>query len=63
MIATGIRDYISSILGSYNPVIIDGIPVYGLSGIDWEYVITGCIVVITVYSVFKIIGGMICKIF
>lgn len=61
MIATGIRDYISSILGSYNPVIVDGVVVQGVAGLDWEYIVTGALLLITIYSVFKIIGGMICR--
>lgn len=60
-------DYISFIydfLGEYIPVTnIDGTIPAGAAGVDWSWVISGILFVVVVYSVFKIIGGMICRIF
>lgn len=67
-------DFISSILGEYTPVTYEA--VYGigsdvvrynvvppgLAGVDWLYVLSGVLFIVAVYSVFKILGGLICKI-
>lgn len=57
-------EFVNSVLGDYVPVVdnLGNIPA-GFSGVNWEYVCCGALLVLTVYSVFKILGGMICKIF
>lgn len=62
------RDFLDNVLGSYSPVsYLDGsgvsvIPA-GFSGVDWSYVIAGVLLIVCIYSVFKLIGGVICKMF
>lgn len=62
------RDFIDSILGTYTPMGFlndDGTytALSGLAGLDWSYIFTGVLFCIVVYSFFKIIGGIICRIF
>lgn len=63
------REFVESILGTYCPSFLtsseDGslIALHGLAGLDWSYIFTGVLFCIVVASFFKIIGGIICKIF
>lgn len=68
------RSFIDSLLGTYVPqtyehfvTLTDGtqglenvIP-DGLAGVDWSYIIAGLVFVILIYSIFRTIGGLICK--
>lgn len=58
------RDFLNNVLGPYMPVVSQNgdIPA-GFAGVDWSFIFAGVLLVVTVYSVYKIIGGMICKIF
>lgn len=68
-----LRDWISSILGNYEPVTYQARQIVadanggssvttwtevaqGVAGIDWEYVVTALVLVITIYSVFRLMG-------
>lgn len=71
-----LRDWLTSILGTYEPVtyLVKGCTAYGgmdggnyheftytkvadgLAGLDWEYVVTALVLVITIYSVFRLMG-------
>lgn len=68
-----LRDWIASILGTYEPVtynvthmandpdlgviqVVDSYVAKGLAGVDWEYVVTAFVLVITIYSVFRLMG-------
>lgn len=56
--------FLYDVLGEYMPVINpDGSIAAGAAGVDWSYIVAGVLLVVVVYSVFKIIGGMICRIF
>lgn len=58
------RAFLASVLGVYTPVTdVSGNIPGGFAGVDWTYVFAGLLFVIVVWSVFRIIGGMICKIF
>lgn len=65
------KEFIEELLGVYVPVttnqVVDGVTVQvvadGLAGVDWLYVFTGIVFVILVYSFFKMLGAIICKIF
>lgn len=62
------RSFIDYVLGAYSPVTyvnLDGISVIpsGLSGVDWGFVFSGLILCIVLFSFFKLIGGVICKMF
>lgn len=67
------KDFLESILGTYEPVsystfeyideqlmVIEVIP-DGLAGVDWLYILSGIAFLICIYSVFRILGGLICK--
>lgn len=59
---TSIKAFIDSILGTYVPVSytdgsVDIIP-SGLSGVDWSYVFSGALLLLTFYCIFRIIGGL-----
>lgn len=58
----GIRNFLATICGVYTPVVAsDGSIPSGLAGVDWPYVLTALLVIITIYSIFRIIGGMLCR--
>lgn len=63
-----ILDWLAGILGEYTPVtyqvskIVDGVEVYedvvaqGFAGVDWQYIICGMLLLVTIYSVFRLLG-------
>lgn len=65
-----LREWIASILGTYEPitytvrlVAMDGTSAgsytevaSGLAGIDWEYIATAALLLIAVWSVFRLLG-------
>lgn len=51
------RDFISSVLGSYTPA--DDLS--SLAGADWEYIFTGILFCLVVWATLRILGGIICK--
>lgn len=62
------RDFIDSVCGVYSPVTYtlesgDIIIPAGFAGVDWSYVVAGAVFCIVIYSVFKLLGGVICKMF
>lgn len=68
------REFLISILGTYTPptydsyTVVDGVDMVvhvipdGLAGVDWLYILTGLLFIVVIYSVFKLLGGLICKI-
>ena len=60
--------WVQSILGTYNPVtyevttyvgdqeIVNEIVAEGLAGVDWQYIVTALLLLVTVYSVFRMLG-------
>lgn len=59
------KDFVVQVLGTYTPVTYgaDNVIPPGLAGVDWSYVFAGVLLCIVVWSVFKLIGGCICKMF
>lgn len=59
------RAFIDSILGVYTPttVTVDGVvvPLSGLAGVDWSYVICGLVFVVVIFCTLKLLGSMISK--
>lgn len=67
---TTIRDWVTSVLGEYTPVtyLVDRydsegtfigtgqVIADGLAGVDWEYLITAAILLIAIWSVFRLLG-------
>ena len=63
-----IVEWIASILGEYNPVtyevysvagdteVINEVIPAGLAGVDWQYIVTALFLLLTVYSVFRLLG-------
>lgn len=60
--------WVESVLGTYTPVtyevtkiigeseITEEIVAQGIAGVDWRYVFTGLFLLVTVYSVFRLLG-------
>lgn len=66
VVYTTIKDFLDTILGTYAPMVAtlpDGtiVPLDGFAGVDYPYLIRACVFLITIYCVYKIIGGLICK--
>lgn len=69
-----IIEWIESVLGTYSPVtyqvskILDGQEVIeevipaGFAGVDWRYIATAGFLLITVYSVFRLLGVLLDRI-
>lgn len=61
-----IHEFMADIFGDYIPVTytdssgIDIIPA-GVAGVDWQYVLGVVLFCIIVYSLLRIVGGLICK--
>lgn len=62
------REYLDGILGTYTPtsyegvILVDGEEMFvniipdGMAGLDWSFVISGLVLVIGIWSIFKIFG-------
>lgn len=59
-----IRSFIQSAIGVYTPFCDpeSGVPYAGFAGVDWEYIVSAVLLVLTVYCVFKVLGAVISKI-
>lgn len=64
--------FIQSLLGTYNPVtytLVDAaglsqtVVADGLAGVDWTFIFTGVLFCIVVVAFFRILGGVLCRIF
>lgn len=54
--------FLNNLLGPYVPVVNpDGTIAAGLAGVDFPFVFRALIFSIVVYSVFRVLGGLICK--
>lgn len=63
-----ILDWLAGILGTYTPVtyqttrIVEGVEVVedvvaqGSAGVDWQYIICGLLLLVTIYSTFRLLG-------
>lgn len=66
VVYTTIKDFLDAILGTYIPMVTvmpDGtvVPLGGVAGVDYPYIIRAAVFLLTMYAVYKIIGGLICK--
>lgn len=54
--------FMQSLLGVYTPVVDSSgsIPA-GLAGCDWPYIFRALVFCIVLYSLFRTLGGMLCK--
>lgn len=61
------QQIITSILGNYQPITqtVDDVTtvVNGVAGVDWSYVLGGLLLIVFVWSVLRIVGGVISGIF
>ena len=59
------RAFIDSILGVYTPttITVDGVvvPLSGLAGVDWSYIICGLVFIVVIFCTLKLLGSMISK--
>lgn len=54
--------FLNNLLGTYTPVLnSDGTIAPGFAGLDIPYIFRAIIFSIVVYSLFRVLGGMICK--
>ncbi len=54
--------FLNGLFGSYSPVLNpDGTIAAGFAGLDIPYIFRAIIFCIVVYSIFRVIGGLICK--
>lgn len=66
-----IKATLAQILGTYEPVLTDvldaegavigRVVAQGVAGVDWLYVASAIMLALAVYSVFRIVGGVILK--
>lgn len=54
--------FLNSLLGTYTPVLNpDGTIAAGFAGLDIPYIFRAVVFCIVVYSIFRVLGGLICK--
>lgn len=65
---TTILEWLAGILGEYTPVtydvyriagdteVYDKVVASGLAGVDWQYIICGLLLLVTIYSTFRLLG-------
>lgn len=60
-----LKTFLDTLLGVYTPITYmvgnDNVIPAGLAGVDFPYVFRALIFAIVLYSIFRILGGMICK--
>lgn len=57
-------DFLNSVLGVYTPVLNpDGYIAAGMAGIDFPYIFRCIFFLVVIYSVLRIIGGCVCKMY
>ena len=57
-------DFLDSVLGSYTPVLNpDGFIAAGFAGVDFPYLFRAFFLLVVIYSVLRIIGGCVCKMY
>lgn len=66
VVYTTIKDFLDAILGTYTPMVAslpDGsvIPLDSFAGVDYPYLVRSAVFLITIFAIYKIIGGLICK--
>lgn len=62
---TGFIQFLDSLLGTYTPqtVTIDGVvhTLSGMAGVDFAYIARACVFCITIWAIFRILGGLLCR--
>lgn len=57
--------FLNNLLGTYTPVSynVDGVTYIadGMAGVDWPYCVRAIVFIIVLYAVFRILGGMLCR--
>lgn len=69
-----IMEWLSGILGEYNPptydliyqitddtTVVQKVIPNGTAGIDWQYLLCGVLLLVVIYSVFRLLGSLIQK--
>lgn len=58
----GFIQFLNNLLGTYTPIVNEtGTIPAGMAGVDWPYIIRAVVFIIVLWSIFRILGGMICK--
>lgn len=59
------RQFLSDLLGTYNPPMYiyqqESIIPDGFAGVDWVYLIRAVVFVVVLWSVLRLLGGLICR--
>lgn len=54
--------FLQNLLGEYHPVMDNtGLIPSGFAGVDWSYLVRAAVFLLVVYSLFRILGGLVCK--
>ncbi len=54
--------FLSGLLGEYSPVVDStGVIPAGFAGVDWPYLVRALVFVVVIYSLLRVIGGLLCK--
>lgn len=60
-----IKQFLDNLLGVYTPItfISDGNEVIppGFAGVDWPYLVRALVFLLILWSIFRILGGIICR--
>lgn len=57
-----LSSFIARVCGTYNPIVdASGVIPAGMAGVDWVYIANFVLLVVVIYSVLRIIGGLICR--
>lgn len=61
----GFVEFLSGLLGPYIPITynLEGNSVIpsGLAGVDWPYIIRAVVFIVVLWSILRILGGMLCR--
>lgn len=64
-IYASLAEFLNVLLGVYSPpsYIVDGVTIIpaGMAGVDWEYMIRALLFIVVLYSLFRLIGGLLCR--
>lgn len=63
---TALETFLDSVLGVYSPVMYtyqaESIIPDGFAGVDWPYLIRAAVFVVALWSIFRMLGGLLCKV-
>lgn len=62
---SALKTFLDNVLGVYSPIMYEyssqNIIPDGFAGVDWPYIIRALVFVVALWSIFRMIGGIVCK--